>query len=110
MTRDEVKELIKAVNGYYPKFTASTNIIDAWYRKLQYIDFQVAMDNLDAYVDQDEAGKVPTIARILRTDRLQPGVDYDMDYRKTMRLRKYDDDTYIDQNGYLWAYPEGGKK
>ena len=106
MTRDEVKELIMAVNGYYPRFTASTNIINSWYHKLQYIDFETAMKNLDEYVDQDEVGRVPTIARILKTEKLQAGVDYDLEYRKTLKLKRYDNETFIDQNGLLWAYPQ----
>ena len=110
MTRDEVKDLIKAIDTFYPgKLRASSELIDAWARKLEYIDMKTAMKNLDDYVDQDEAGRVPTIARILRTDKLQSGVSYDMEYRKNMKLSYYDKDTMIDENGMLWAYPEGGK-
>ena len=109
MTRDEVKELIRAIDTFYPKkIQATTELIDAWARKLEYIDMKTAMKNLDDYVDQDEAGRVPTIARIIRTDKLQSGVSYNMEYRKTMKLTYWDKDTYIDQNGMLWAYPEGG--
>lgn len=109
MTREEVKDLIKAIDTFYPgKIRGSTELIDAWSRKLERMDFKTAMKNLDEYVDQDEAGRVPTIARILKTDKLQAGVTYDMEYRKNMKLSYYDEDTMIDQNGMLWGYPEGG--
>ena len=104
MTRDEVKELHRQIFMFYPKFESRPEMIDVWADMMEKLPYEVAIKNLHKYIETDELGRVPTLAKLLRTD-LERGVDFDEKYRESMQLYWYDDDTYIDQNGLLWAYP-----
>ena len=106
MTRDEVKELCKQIYTFYPKFEVRPETIDAWADRMRDLPYQVATNNLHRYIEQDDIGRIPTIARLMRTDLVR-GADFDERYRESMTLWDYDGKgTYIDQNGLLWAYPE----
>lgn len=104
MTRDEVKELCLQIYTFYPKFEVRAEMIDAWAEMMAKLPYEVAIQNLHRYIEQDEVGRVPTIAKLMRMD-LVKGIDFDEKYRNNMQLAYYDRDTQIDQNGYLWAYP-----
>ena len=106
MTRDEVKELHRQIFMFYPRFESRPELIDAWHERLKDMPFETALSNLNKYIAEDENGRVPTIAKIMRISTTA-GVDEWISYRENMVLRYYDDDTFIDQNGYLWAYPQG---
>lgn len=104
MTREEVKELCKKIYTFYPKFEVRPETIDAWAERMVNLPYEVAVNNLNRYIEQDEVGRQPTISRIMRTDLVR-GVDFNEKYRESMKLYPYDRDTYIDQHGLLWAYP-----
>ena len=67
--------------------------------------FEVAKGNLDRYVSEDEIGRMPTIAKIMRISAGGQAEEW-KEYRNKMILSYYDKETLIDQNGYLWAYPQ----
>ena len=104
MTRDEVKELHRQIFMFYPKFESRPEMIDVWADMMKDLPYDVAIRNLHRYIETDDLGRVPTIAKLLRTD-LTRNADFDEKYRAELQLYWYDKDTYIDQNGLLWAYP-----
>lgn len=104
MTREEVVELCKKIYTFYPKFETRTDMIDAWAERMKDLPYEVAVNNLHRYIEQDDIGRVPTIARLLQAG-VYRGADFDEKYRENLQLWRYDKDTYIDQNGLLWAYP-----
>ena len=104
MTRSEVIKLMENIKVFYHNFSYPPDLVEAWYERLNSIPYESAQKNLDRYVAEDEIGRMPTIARIMRVSA-SGNVDEWRSYRQNMVLRYYDDDTYIDQNGYLWAEP-----
>ena len=105
MTRSEVIKLMENIKVFYHNFSYPPDLVEAWYERLKDIPYESAKRNLDKYVAEDEIGRMPTIARIMRVSA-SGNVDEWRSYRQNMVLRYYDDDTYIDQNGYLWAEPK----
>jgi len=106
MTRDETIQFLKRILGFYPRFQMEEQTVDAYYSKLKVLDYEDAVKRLEAWVDQDEYGKPPTLARILHGDIRVNDADIDWNYRATMKLKPLDRDTFMDQNRYLWAYPD----
>lgn len=105
MTREDVKELFKQIYTFYPKFEIRPETIDAWAERMKNLPYDIAINNLHKYIETDELGRAPTLAKLLRTE-LERGIDFDEKYRERMTLWKYDNDgTFVDQNGLLWAYP-----
>ena len=105
MTRDEVKDLHKQIFMFYPRFESRPELVNAWHDRLKDMPYETALANLNRYIAEDENGRVPTIAKIMRVS-VSGTVDEWKAYRENMVLSYYDKDTYIDQNGYLWAYPQ----
>ena len=105
MTRSEVIKLMENIKVFYHNFSYPPDLVEAWYERLKDISYESAKRNLDKYVAEDEIGRMPTIARIMRISS-SGNVDEWKSYRQKMVLRYYDDDTFIDQNGYLWAEPK----
>ena len=105
MTRDEVKELHRQIFMFYPRFESRSELIDAWHDRLKDIPYDIALANLNKYIAEDENGRIPTIAKIMRVSA-SAGADEWKAYREKMVLSYFDKDTMIDDNGYLWAYPQ----
>lgn len=105
MTKNEVVRLMENIKTFYHNFSFPPDLVEAWYDRLKDIPFDVAKKNLDRYVAEDEIGRMPTIAKIMRMP-VGGNVDEWKVYRENMVLSFYDTDTYIDQNGYLWGFPQ----
>ena len=105
MTKNEVIKLMENIKVFYHNFSYPPDLVDAWSERLMDLPYEVAKANLDRYIAEDELGRMPTIAKIMRVSS-GGAVDEWKEYRKTMVLRRFDADTMIDQNGYLWAYPQ----
>ena len=104
MTKSEVLKISERIKVFYNTFKMPPDLLEAWYERLKNLPFEVVSKNLDNYIANDEVGRAPTIAKLMKMTSSQ-GVDFDLEYRKHLRLSYYDDDTYVDQNGLLWAYP-----
>ena len=104
MTRSEVIKLMENIKVFYHNFSYPPDLVEAWYERLKDIPYEAAKRNLDRYVAEDEIGRMPTIAKIMRVSS-SGNVDEWKSYRQNMVLSYYDKDTFIDQNGYLWAEP-----
>lgn len=104
MTKNEVITLMENIKVFYHNFSFPPDLVQAWYDRLKDMPYEVAKGNLDRYVEEDEMGRTPTLARILKTTR-STGIDEWKWYRENMVLKYHDDYTFEDQNGYLWAYP-----
>ena len=102
----ETIKLMEQIKVFYHNFSFPPDLVEAWYERLKDIPFETALKNLDKYIAEDEMGRTPTIAKIMRVS-VSSAVDEWRSYREKMVLRHYDSETYIDQNGYLWAYPQG---
>lgn len=106
MTRSEVIKLMENIKVFYHNFSYPPDLVEAWYERLKDIPYESAKKNLDRYVSEDEIGRMPTIARIMRVSA-SGKVDKWKSYRENMELSYYDEDTFIDnKNRYLWAYPK----
>lgn len=106
MTRSEVIKLMENIKVFYHNFSYPPDLVEAWYERLNSIPYESAKRNLDKYVAEDEIGRMPTIARIMRIST-SGKVDEWRSYRENMKLSYYDEDTFIDnKNRYLWAYPK----
>lgn len=115
MTKNEVVRLMENIKTFYHNFSFPPDLVEAWYERLKDIPFDVAKKNLDGYIAEDEIGRMPTIAKIMRVS--SGGNVYEAkfynkydgswhNYRDEMKLSYFDKDTYIDQNGYLWGFPQ----
>lgn len=104
MTKSEVLKLSESIKVFYHTFKMPPDLLEAWYDRLKDLPYDLVAANLNNYIANDEVGRPPTIAKLMRVT-MSIGVDCDKEYRKHLRLSYYDDDTYIDQNGLLWAYP-----
>lgn len=105
MTKNEVLKLMENIKVFYHNFSYPPDLVEAWYERLKDIPYEAAKRNLDRYIAEDEIGRMPTIAKIMRVSN-SGNVDEWRTYRENMKLTYYDADTYIDQNGYLWAMPK----
>lgn len=105
MTKNEVIKLMENIKTFYHNFSFPPDLVEAWYDRMKDMPFETAKKNLDRYVAEDEIGRMPTIAKIMRMP-VGGNVDEWKAYRESMVLSYYDQDTYIDQNGYLWAIPQ----
>lgn len=105
MTKNEVIKLMENIKTFYHNFSFPPDLVEAWYDRMKDMPYETAKKNLDRYVAEDEIGRMPTIAKIMRMP-VGGNVDEWKSYRENMVLSYYDRDTYIDQNGYLWAYPQ----
>ena len=105
MTKNEVIKLMENIKTFYHNFSFPPDLVEAWYDRMKDMPFETAKKNLDRYVAEDEIGRMPTIAKIMRMP-VSGNVDEWKSYRESMVLSYYDQDTYIDQNGYLWAIPQ----
>lgn len=105
MTKSEVVKLMENIKTFYHNFSFPPDLVEAWYDRLKDIPYESAKKNLDRYVEEDEIGRMPTLAKIMRISS-SANVDEWKAYREKMVLSFFDKDTYIDQNGYLWAYPQ----
>lgn len=105
MTKNEVIKLMENIKTFYHNFSFPPDLVEAWYDRLKDMPYETAKKNLDRYVAEDEIGRMPTIAKIMRMP-VGGNVDEWKAYRENMVLSYFDRDTYIDQNGYLWAYPQ----
>lgn len=105
MTKNEVVRLMENIKTFYHNFSFPPDLVEAWYDRLKGIPFDVAKKNLDRYIAEDEIGRMPTIAKIMRVST-GGNVEEWQKYRESMVLSYYDRDTYIDQNGYLWGFPQ----
>ena len=105
MTKNEVIKLMENIKTFYHNFSFPPDLVEAWYDRLKDIPFEKAKKNLDRYVEEDEIGRMPTLAKIMRVSA-SGNVDEWKSYRESMVLSYFDKDTYIDQNGYLWAIPQ----
>lgn len=106
MTKMETIKLMEQIKVFYHNFSFPPDLVEAWYERLKNIPYDTAIGNLNKYIAEDELGRTPTIAKIMRVST-SSAVDEWKSYREKMVLKYYDDDTMIDQNGYLWAYPQG---
>lgn len=105
MTKMETIKLMEQIKVFYHNFSFPPDLVEAWYERLKNIPYDTAISNLNKYIAEDELGRTPTIAKIMRVSN-SSAVDEWKSYRENMKLQHYDSDTYIDQNGYLWAYPQ----
>ena len=105
MTKNEVIKLMENIKTFYHNFSFPPDLVEAWYDRLKDIPFETAKKNLDKYVEEDEIGRMPTLAKIMRVS-VGNAVDEWKEYRAKIVLSHFDNDTFIDQNGYLWAYPQ----
>lgn len=105
MTKNEVIKLMENIKTFYHNFSFPPDLVEAWYDRMKDMPFETAKKNLDRYVAEDEIGRMPTIAKIMRMP-VGGNVDEWKSYRENMVLSYFDQDTYIDQNGYLWAIPQ----
>lgn len=105
MTKNEVIKLMENIKTFYHNFSFPPDLVEAWYDRMKDMPFEMAKKNLDRYVEEDEIGRTPTLAKIMRVSA-GGNVDEWREYRSKMLLSYYDKDTMIDQNGYLWAYPQ----
>lgn len=105
MTKNEVIKLMENIKTFYHNFSFPPDLVEAWYDRMKDMPFEMAKKNLDRYVAEDEIGRMPTIAKIMRMP-VSGNVDEWKSYRENMVLSYYDRDTFIDQNGYLWAIPQ----
>lgn len=105
MTKNEIIRLMEDIKVFYHNFSFPPDLVQAWYDRLNGMSYEQAKKNLDDYIATDEIGRMPTIAKIMRSNGSH-GVDYNEAYRSSMRLvRKIDSETYMDDKGLLWAYP-----
>ena len=105
MTKSEVLKISESIKVFYHTFKMPPDLLEAWYDRFKDIPYEVVENNLNNYIANDEIGRPPTIAKLLKSTTMSPNVDYNEEYRKSLHLYYYDKDTYIDQNGLLWAYP-----
>lgn len=105
MTKNEVVRLMENIKTFYHNFSFPPDLVEAWYDRLKDIPFDVAKKNLDRYIAEDEIGRMPTIAKIMRVSAGGNAEEW-KSYREKMVLSHYDDETFIDQNGYLWGFPQ----
>lgn len=105
MTKNEVLKLMENIKVFYHNFSYPPDLVEAWYERLKDIPYEAAKKNLDRYVAEDEIGRMPTIAKIMRVSSGGNADEWQW-YRQNMVLKHYDEDTMIDQNGYLWAMPK----
>jgi len=106
MVRTEVAQLMQDIKVWYPRFEFPPDRLNAWFEKLQYHNYTEVKKALDRYVLEDEVGRTPTIAQLLKSKVSTDGVWIDYETRKSLQLTKIDEDTYKDQEERLWAYSE----
>lgn len=121
MTRDETKVFLEAIIGLYPNFQyVGTPTVNAWFRKLEAVSLDDAEKALEAYFDKGEEfpPNLVKIVKLLPKKRSNVGAwQYEQDQygfefvvkelengtilRRS--VRKIDEDTYEDKDGYRWA-------
>lgn len=91
MDKNEIGTLLKEVKVCYPRFDAvekmdghyhcSPEVIEAWHRRIGWMDLDRALKILDRYMESENGGKTPTLALWMNNGRAQArAADYDTAY------------------------------
>ena len=107
MDKNEIGTLLKEVKVCYPRFDAvekmdghyhcSPEVIEAWHRRIGWMDLDRALKILDRYMESENGGKTPTLALWMNNGRAQ--------------ARTADCDTaYLDRRtgAVIWTPEQGG--
>jgi len=106
MDKEEVRELLQVVKGYYPKFQINQLVADAWAESLKHKNFKDMTEKLKEYAEADTEGRNFTLAKLLHTGPKETNVWMNWKYRKEMNIAYCGGNSYMDQDGLLWARPE----
>lgn len=135
MTREEISNLLKQIKTFYPRFEGvekegkfyepNNIVIDAWYQRLGWMEYERAIKILDRYMESEAGSKVPSIALWMNNGKAQRKSDdyvsatwdarnqcirWQPDPEGKVYERKASWNSqkgcYEDDDGYLWAFAE----
>ncbi len=132
MNKDELKELLKQIKIFYPRFEGvekapgglyqvSNVMCDAWYKQIGWLEFDRAIAILDRYMLSDSADKTPKVSLWITNGNVQaskvhPSAFFDrrhgvIRWRPELNGPVYElpvswseqQGCYVDQEGQLWG-------
>lgn len=136
MTKDEIGKLLAQIKIMYPRFDNVDRtddgfdihpaVIDSWYQRLGWMEYDRAIKILDNYMESENGNRVPTIALWMNNGKAYRNSDdyvsatWDARHQcivwkpdpdgKTFELQAQwseQEGCYIDQEGKRWAFAGG---
>lgn len=72
MDKTQIKDLLIQIKVFYPRFElverdggsymVSTKVVDSWFDRLGFMDYDRALQILDSYMTGEQGGRVPTFS------------------------------------------------
>lgn len=139
MTRDDIKDLLKQIKIFYPRFESvekvemefriNPAVIDAWHREIGYLELKDALKILDEHMESDDGSRSPGIAVFKRARKNKEGgwrcratleqydantgfVKHEIEKGHVIyhSVRKVCTGTWEDESGQLWAAPDANEE